>query len=98
MLPRIVLDTNLIISAVLIADSVPRQAFNKAVGNCVPVLSTPVLLELIDTFHREKFNKYVTASDRMKFLVGFLKMTKLIEVTKKINICRDSRDNKLLEL
>jgi len=98
MLPRIVLDTNLIISAVLIADSTPRQAFNKVIDNCVPLLSVPVLFEIIDAFQREKFNKYVTETERMKFLIGFLKLTELVEISEKINVCRDSRDNKLLEL
>jgi putative PIN family toxin of toxin-antitoxin system len=98
MLPRIVLDTNLIISAVLIADSIPRKTFNRAVDSCMPLLSAPVLLELIDAFHRAKFDKYVTESGRMKFLIGFLKITELVEITETINICRDKRDDKLLEL
>ena len=98
MLPRIVLDTNLIISAVLLATSTPRQAFNKVIDNCVPLLSVPVLFEILDAFQREKFNKYVTEAERMKFLIGFLKLTELVEIKETITICRDSRDNKLLEL
>ena len=98
MLPRIVLDTNLIVSAALIADSIPRRTFNKALGKGVILLSIPMLFEILDVFHRNKFDKYVAETERMRFLVNFLKITEFIEITEAINICRDERDNKLLEL
>lgn len=95
---RVVLDTNIVVSALLIPDSVPRQAFDKAVDQGEIIISTPVLLELAEVLARSKLNKYLSEQDRMRFLVAFLKETELVSITQQINECRDANDNKFLEL
>ncbi len=47
---------------------------------------------------REKFDKYLTESERLRFLVALLKETELVEITEHIEVCRDPKDNKFLEL
>ncbi len=95
---RVVLDTNVIVSAVLLAGSIPRRAFDKALDEGKILISEPILLELVEVFSRKKLNKYFAEEERMRFLVALLKETELIEVTEVITDCRDAKDNKVLEL
>ena len=50
-------DTNVIVSAALLAGSVPRQAFDKALEEGKILISVPALLELAEVLSREKFEK-----------------------------------------
>jgi putative PIN family toxin of toxin-antitoxin system len=94
---RGVFDNNVLISAALLA-GVPRQALDKLLDNGTVLISVPVLLELAEVLNREKFDKYVTHDERMRFIVGFLKVAEMIETGETIAICRDPKDDKLLEL
>jgi putative PIN family toxin of toxin-antitoxin system len=95
---RVVLDTNVVVSALLLADSVPRQAFDKALDHGEIIISTPVLLELAEVLARDKLNKYLTEQERMRFLVALLKESEMVGITEQISGCRDPDDNKFLEL
>jgi uncharacterized protein len=95
---RVVLDSNVVVSALLLFESVPRQAFDKALDHGEIIISTPVLLELAEVLARDKLNKYLTEQDRMRFLVALLKESELVAITEQINDCRDPNDNKFLEL
>lgn len=94
---RAVIDNNVIVSA-LLADGVPRTVFNKLLDTGTILISAPILLELADVLGRSKFEKYITYDERMRFLVGYLKDAEMTEVTEEIDICRDPKDNMLLEL
>lgn len=94
---RGVLDTNVLVSAALLTGP-PRKAFDKLLDNGTILVSEPVILELAEVLNRERFDRYVTYEDRMKFLVGFLKVAEMVEVVDSIEACRDPKDDKLLEL
>ena len=94
---RGVFDNNVLVSAALLT-GVPRKAFDKLLDNGIVLVSVPVLLELADVLNRPKFNKYVTHDERMRFTVSFLKVAEMIEVRETIKVCRDPKDDKLLEL
>lgn len=81
-------------SAALLAGSVPRQAFDKALDEGTILISASVLLELAEVLSRKKLDKYLLKEERMRFLVALLKETELIEVTVAIKDCRDVKDNK----
>lgn len=85
-------------SSALLAGSVPRQAFDKALDEGTILISASVLLELAEVLSREKLNKYLLKEERMRFLFALLKETELTEVTIAITDCRDVKDNKFLEL
>ena len=95
---RLVFDTNVVVSALLLADSIPRQAFDKALDQGTILISVPVILELADVLSRKKLNKYLLEDERMRFLISLLKETELIDITGPIAICRDPKDDKFLEL
>jgi uncharacterized protein len=62
------------------------------------LLSLELLEELSDVFGREKFNRFVTSEERDEFLETFVERAILIEVIEKVQECRDSKDDKILEL
>lgn len=95
---RGVFDNNVLISAALLSDSVPRRAFDKLLDNGKFLISVPVMLELAEVLSRTKFDKYVTQDERMRFMINFLKVAEMVEINEKITICRDPKDDKLLEL
>ncbi len=94
---RGVFDNNALVSAVLLS-GIPRRAFDKLLNNGTLLVSVPVLLELADVLNREKFDKYVTHDERMRFIVSFLKVAEMIEISETITVCCDPKDDKLLEL
>jgi len=95
---RFVFDTNVVVSALLLADSIPRQAFDKALNHGTILISVPVILELAEVLSRKKLDKYLLEDERMRFLVGLLKESELVDATETITICRDPKDNKFLDL
>ena len=95
---RVVLDTNVVVSAMLLPGSVPRRALDRGLDQGSILISIPVLLEISELLTREKFDRYLTESERLRFLVALLKETELVEITEQIDVCRDPKDNKFLEL
>jgi len=95
---RTVIDTNVAVSAVLLPRSVPRQAFDAAVTSGRLLISEATVAELDDVLRRAKFGKYVPEEKRLEFLAALVQQAELVEVTEVITACRDTKDNKFLEL
>src|SRR5205085_5743217 len=95
---RFVFDTNTIISGLLVPDSKPRQAFDRAQEQGSILISMPVLAELNEVLSRKKFDGYLPEEKRKRFLTALAKEAALIEVTQEVLGCRDPKDNKFLEL
>ncbi len=93
-----VIDTHVLVSAVLFKNSKARQALNKAQNIGKVLMSFSLLLEVEDVLFRPKFDKYVTQFERRFFLSNFIKTVKFVEVREIIKICRDPKDNKILAL
>jgi putative PIN family toxin of toxin-antitoxin system len=93
-----VLDTNILISAVLSKTSKARQALDKAQNIGKVLMSSPVLLEIEEVLFRPKFDKYVTQIERRFFLSNFLKTVEFVEIRENIEVCRDPKDDKILDL
>jgi putative PIN family toxin of toxin-antitoxin system len=95
---RIVLDSNVILSAALFKQSTPRQAFEKASITGQILMSNQILAELEDIFNRPKFDKYSSKQLRNEFLNDFLIIVENVQIVQKITACRDRKDDKFLEL
>lgn len=95
---RVVLNTNVIVSALLFSQSTPRQAVDQALDTSIILISQPIVLELTKVLKRKKLNKYLQEEERMKFLVNFLKDTETVEIIQFIDVYRDKKDNKFIEL
>lgn len=95
---RYVFDTNVIVSALLFESSTPGQAFYAALERGRILLSLPVIDELGQVLGRKKFDRYITREDRERFLDALLREAALVEIDEQISVCRDPKDDKVLEL
>ncbi|MCB8983121.1 MAG: putative toxin-antitoxin system toxin component, PIN family [Ardenticatenaceae bacterium] len=96
--PRFVLDTNLIVSAALLEKSPARQAFEVALLQGSILVSEALQAELSEVLLRHKFDRYLSAEKRLRFLTSFISLAVPTAVTQSITICRDPKDNMVLEL
>ncbi len=95
---RVVVDTNVWISRLLIADSVSAKAVDKALSQADVMVSDATIEELSDVLSREKFDRYVSVNDREHYLRRLLQVTTLVSVISEVTDCRDSSDNRFLAL
>jgi putative PIN family toxin of toxin-antitoxin system len=98
MIKIFVFDTNILISANLSPGSVNRMAYDKAREIGIPVYSDTTFKEFSETLIRPKFDKYISMERRIKAISAFENSGLLVKVFTKIDICRDPKDNKFLEL
>lgn len=95
---RYVFDTNVIISALLFNDSIPGQTFFHTLDYGTILMSQSLAEELNDVLGREKFNRYITLEEREQFLECLTRESELVEITDTVRVCRDAKDNQILEL
>lgn len=95
---RIVLDSNVILSAALFKQSSPRQAFDKAIATGQILMSAATLAELQGIFDRPKFDRYLSKSSRTNFLNELIAVVETVEIIQFFSVCRDPKDDKFLEL
>jgi putative PIN family toxin of toxin-antitoxin system len=93
-----VFDTSSFISANLLSNSINRRAYDKAREIGIAVYSDSTLKEFETTLNRPKFDKYLSIETRRKIIDAFKKSGQLIQVSMSVNVCRDPKDNKFLEL
>jgi len=98
MLQRIVVDTNALISRLLLPRSVPGKAVQKAIDAGQIVISETTLAELADVLSRPKFTPYVSILDRQQFIRLLGRAAEMVPITHKIRVCRDPKDDKFLEV
>ena len=95
---RYVFDANVIVSALLFNDSVPGQAFFRALDRGVLLLSPQLVEELRDVLGRDKFDAYLAREDRERLLAGLIQDAELIVPSVRLQACRDPDDDMVLEL
>lgn len=94
---RVILDTNLLISFLIsqkldVIDDLLLQ------GKITLLFSNESIEEFITVASRRKFKKYFSNEDIRKLLTFFDSYGKLISISSSITICRDYKDNFLLNL
>ena len=95
---RVVFDTNVVVSAMLLPLSIPRQALDRALREGRPLISAATTTELDEVIHLPKFDKYLSEEERIEFLTTLVHEAELVNVVETVTDCRDPRDNKFLEL
>ena len=94
----VIFDNNVLVSAVILKESLPRKAWNIASKNDQIISSKAILAELHQTILRHKFDKYISLELRLEFIFEVEASSKILPVSNNLNICRDPKDNKYLEL
>jgi len=95
--PRIVLDTNVLISFLLTNHSIPGKAVLKALEQGQLIVSVYTLEELIEVLSRAKFDPYISRQDRKEFITYLSRVVEITIPTQHLEICRDPKDNKFLD-
>jgi len=95
---RVVLDTNVLISAVLSPHGKTFACLSWVLDNATLLTSRELLDELDTRLARAKFNKYVDDGRRRAFVADLAFTAVLVEVRGVVKLCRDPDDDKLLEI
>lgn len=94
---KIILDTNLWISFLI---SKKFNQIDKLIENekITLVFSNELIEEFVDVVNRPKFKRYFSKKDIEKLLEYFDQFGEIVKVTSDIKVCRDGKDNFLLNL
>lgn len=94
----IVIDTNILISAILFPNSLIAKAVDKAFLYYEPCVCHETLGEFLEVINRPKFDKYFVGRpyDKTWFISNFVKSVIVIEPTETVVDCKDPKDNKFL--
>ena len=95
---RVVMDTNTLVSGVLLSDSVPGRAVRKAVTEDQILMSEESLYELAEVLSRKKFDRYISVEDREEFVRVVLRVVEMVPIVTAVHECRDEADNRILEV
>jgi hypothetical protein len=95
---RVLLDTNVLISAALSAQGKPAKCLAWALDHATLLTSGRLMHELETRLGRPRLAKYVTEVDRRLFLARYAQSTVAIEVEALIKACRDPDDDHLLDV
>jgi uncharacterized protein len=95
---RIVVDTNVLISRLLVPASVSGRAVRRAVATGQLVVSEATMEELATVLGRRKVDPYLSIADRQEFIRLLGRIAEMIPVLRVVRACRDPRDDKFLEV
>ena len=84
-------DTNVLVSALLLPDSKPRKALERALQNGRVLLEHAALTELYDVLRRKQFGRYIDEEDVRTFVAVLTRAAEWVDVDVRIRACRDER-------
>jgi len=95
---RYVFDTNVLVSALLIAHSLPAQALRKAENTGIILYSRPVLAETVEVLSRPRLARYLDEETIPQFLARIYRSWQEVSIIHTVKAYRDPKDDKFLEL
>lgn len=95
---RLVLDTNVLVSAILSSNSIPAKILNWGEDNGTILYSTATLNEVLSVLERPKFSKYIDRDDIDGLSIRIKTVWLLVEILNSVQLCRDPKDDKFIDL
>ncbi|MEM6405049.1 MAG: putative toxin-antitoxin system toxin component, PIN family [Pseudomonadota bacterium] len=95
--PRFVVDTNLLISAALIKNSISQEGVFHILRTGKLVFSPGTYAELNNVLNRPKFDRYICKEKKRKYLALYQSISHFVIPEKHFTHCRDKRDNIFLD-
>lgn len=95
---RVILDTSVVVSALILPASVPRRAFDAAIASSTVLVSDDTIAELNAVLQRRRFDRFLSEAERFEFLAAYLRIAETVKSTAEVMVCRDPKDNMLLSL
>jgi putative PIN family toxin of toxin-antitoxin system len=96
--PRLILDTNVIISGVLFKGEAIRSLLIYVLNEYQLVFSQTTWDDLASVFQRDAFEKMMPLGARLRVLAELASKVEVAESTSIVTDCRDPKDNKFLSL
>jgi len=93
-----VFDTNALISAFLVKDSVSNRAFRKAAEDDILAMSDSLMAEFVEVLWRPKFDRYFSESERLEVINEVEKYAVPFRITTHVKASPVTDDDKVLEL
>lgn len=94
---RLVLDTNVFISALLLASSTAARVLDHAITCSQLVVTDATQRELIAAMLSPQFDRHVPKRRREALLMGLAPVLERVEVIQLVRLCRDPHDDAVLE-
>ena len=94
---RLVLDTNVITSALLSTSSPPARVLDHAITHCRIVINDSMRREIVATLSAPKFDKYSSREKREAALSRLSPMLEIVPTLQIVRLCRDPHDDVVLE-
>lgn len=95
---RFVVDTNVLISRLLLPNGVAAKALDLALLRGVLLVSDATLTELVEVLSRPKFDPYITKKDRKEFIRKLGGIARVVDIVWQDAVCRDPKDDKFLHV
>jgi putative PIN family toxin of toxin-antitoxin system len=95
---QFVIGTNVLVSSILIKKSSSDFVLKKVRSLGTLLFSEATFQELQTTLSRSKFDRYVSLQVRSEFIFRLRLESELVEIVERIDLCRDEKDNKFLEI
>ena len=95
---RLVLDSNVLVSALLNRGSVPRRVTDHAMEEMTPLFSFGTLAELLSVLHRKAAQGRILEEEKDEFVKRLKEVAELVRIKEEVEICRDPDDEKFLDV
>ena len=96
--PRVILDTNLLISRVLTPSSLTASAIRLIIDHCDLLVSQATMDEFATTLNRVQTKGYVKEDEAIALITAYKEMVEWVPIIQRVQECRDPKDDKFLEL
>jgi putative PIN family toxin of toxin-antitoxin system len=93
---KLVVDTNVLISAALSSQGAPAQLIRRVLGQHILVFSQATFDELHTRIYRPKFDRYITLEQRQRLLHDFNACAHWVDLAPYPVYCRDPDDDKFI--
>ena len=94
---RIVVDTNIVVSGILIPDSVPGKLLGFLAAHATLIFSAATRDELLEVIAREKFDRYVPFEARERAVTILVRDGQMVTPRRHFLVCRDPKDDKFID-
>lgn len=94
---KLVLDTNVLISAALSGQGAPAQLVRLVLERHSLIFSQATFEELRSRLYRPKFDRYIRIDQRERLLHDFNACAHWVEIGEPAHYCRDREDDKFFE-
>jgi len=95
---KYICDTNILLSSLISKTSPPAQTVDYIREHGMFSFSQETLIEFEGVLKRPKFDKFLSKEKRSNFINEIFELSVFYEVNQKVDICRDPKDNKFLDV